>query len=94
MHENFKILWDSIVQCDRKIEARKPDIVFIDKKERVVIITDLAIPGDDRVKGKELEKLEKYQLLKDEIAKVWRMRKVIVVPVLIRARPWSRISQL
>ena len=85
MHENFKILWDSTVQCDRKIEARKPDIVFIYKKERVVIITDLAIPGDDSVKGKELEKLEKYQLLKDKIAKVWRMRKVIVVPVVIRA---------
>ena len=61
--------------------------LFIDKKEeeRVVIITHLAIPGDDRVKGKELEKLEKYQLLKDEIAKVWRMRKVIVVPVVIGA---------
>ena len=41
--------------------------------------------GDDRVKDKELEKLEKYQLLKDEIAKVWRMRKVIVVPVVIGA---------
>ena len=26
--------------------------------------------GDDRVKDKELEKLEKYQLLKDEIAEV------------------------
>ena len=56
VYENFKILWDSTVRCDRKTEARKPDIVFIDKKERVVIITDLAIPGDDRVKGKELEK--------------------------------------
>ena len=41
--------------------------------------------GDDRVKDKELEKLEKYQLLKDEIAKLWRMRKVIVVPVVIGA---------
>ena len=37
------------------------------------------------MKDKELEKLEKYQLLKDEIAKVWRMRKVIVVPVAIGA---------
>ena len=37
------------------------------------------------MKDKELEKLEKYQLLKDEIAKVWRMRKVIVVPVVIGA---------
>ena len=66
--ENVKILWDFTVQCDRKIEARRPDIVFIDKKEREVVIIDVAIPGDDRVKDKELEKLNKYQLLIDEIA--------------------------
>ena len=83
--ENFKILWDFTVQGDGKIETRRPDIVFIDKKKREVVITDVAIPGDDRVKDKELEKLEKYQLLKDEIAKVWRVRKVIVVPVVIGA---------
>ena len=81
--ETFKILRDFTVQCDRKIEARRPDIVFTDKKEREVVIIDVVIPGDDRVKDKELEKLEKYQLLKNEIAKVWRMRKVIVVPVVI-----------
>ena len=43
------------------------------KRKRGVVIIDVAIPGDDRVKDKELEKLVKYQLLKDEIAKVWRM---------------------
>ena len=35
--------------------------------------------------AKEQKYLEKYQLLKDEIAKVWQMRKVIVVPVVIWA---------
>ena len=30
--KNFKILWDFTIHCDRKIEARRPDIVFIDKK--------------------------------------------------------------
>ena len=83
--ENFKILWDFTIQCDRRVEARRPDIVFVDKKQREVVIIDVAIPGDDRVKDKELEKVEKYQLLKDEIAKVWQMRKVIVVPVVIGA---------
>ena len=83
--ENFKILRDFTVQGNRKTKARRPDIVFIDKKEREVVIIDVAIPGDDRVKDKELEKVEKYQLLKDEIAKVWRMRKVIVIPVVIGA---------
>ena len=71
--ETFKILWDFTVECDQKIEARRPDIAFIDKKEREVVIIDVAIPGDDRVKNKELEKLEKHQLLKGEIVKVWRM---------------------
>ena len=75
-----KILWDFTVQCDRKIEARRPDIVFIHKKEREVVIINVAIQGDDRVEDKELEKLEKYQLLK-----VRRMRKVIVVPFVIGA---------
>ena len=39
------------------------------------------------VKDKELETVEKYyvQLLKDEIAKVWHMRKVIAVPVVTGA---------
>ena len=60
--------------------VRRPDIVFIHKKEREVVIIDVAIQGDDRVKDKELEKFEKYQLLK-----VSRMRKVIVVPVVIGA---------
>ena len=46
---------------------------------------DVSIPDDDRVKHKELEKLQKYQLLKDEISKVWRMRKVIVASVVIEA---------
>ena len=73
------------VQCDWEIEARRPDIVFIDKKEREVVIIDVAIPGDDRVKDKELEKVEKYRLLEDEIVKVWHMRKVIVGPVVIEA---------
>ena len=45
------------------------------KKEIIIII----------IINKELEKLEKNQLLKDEIAKVWRIRKFIVVPVVIGA---------
>ena len=56
-------------------------------------VVNVAIPGDDRVKDKELEKLEKYLLLKDEIAKVWRMQKVIVVASCYWGS-WYRTSQL
>ena len=59
--------------------------LLIRRREREAVIIDVAIPGDDRVKDKELEKLEKYLLLKDDIAKVWHTRNAIVVPVVIWA---------
>ena len=33
--ENFKILWDFTVQCDREIEARTPGTVLIRRRERL-----------------------------------------------------------
>ena len=39
----------------------------------------------DRVKSKEIEKIEKFQLLKDEIAYLWRMRKVCIILIVIGA---------
>ena len=84
-NEGFKVLWDFNVQCDRMVEARRPDIIFVDKQAREAKIIDIAIPGDARVKDKELEKIEKYQLLLEEIGKMWRLKKVTVVPIVIGA---------
>ena len=84
-NEGFKVLWDFNVQCDRMVEARRSDIIFVDKQAREAKIIDIAIPGDARVKDKELEKIEKYQLLREEIGKMWRLKKVTVVPIVIGA---------
>ena len=43
------------------------------------------MPGDARVAEKELEKTEKYQMLREEIGHVWQMNKVTVIPVVIGA---------
>ena len=56
-NEEVKVLWDINVQFDNLIEARRPDIIVIDKKERKGMI----------VGEKEREKVEKYQDLKREI---------------------------
>lgn len=50
------LLWDMNIQCDHTIEARRPDIVIIDKVEKSAIIIDVAIPGDKRINEKEKEK--------------------------------------
>ena len=70
----MKVLWDINIQYDNVIEARRPDIILIDKKEQKGIITDIAVPADVRVGVKERERLEKYQGLKREIGRLWRLK--------------------
>ena len=67
------------------IEARKPDIVLIDKRTKEVKLIDIAIPGDKRVKHKEIEKRENYQMLKEEAPRLWKMKSVTVLPTVIGA---------
>ena len=59
-NEEIKVLWHKYIQCDNLIEARRPDLIVIDKKERKGIIIDIAVPVDARVEEKENEKVEKY----------------------------------
>ena len=50
------------------------------------MIVDIAVPGDGRVHEKELEKIEeKYQELRKEISRLWQLKKVQVVTVVIGA---------
>ena len=46
--EDYKILWDFSIQTDHVIEARRLDLVVVDKKRTCKII-DFAVPGDIRV---------------------------------------------
>ena len=82
-NEEIKVLWHINVQCDN--EARRPDIIVIDKKERKGIIIDIAVRADVRVGEKEREKVEKYQDLKREIRRLWKLKMVEVEPVVIGA---------
>ena len=63
------------------MEARRPDIILIDKKEWKAIIIDIAVPADVRVGGKERENMKKYQDLKRDIGSLWKLKMVEVVPV-------------
>ena len=52
-NEDYKILWDFSIQTDHVIEARRPDLVVVDKKERSCKIIDFAVPGDSRIEEKK-----------------------------------------
>ena len=83
--DDVKLIWDINIQCDNVIEARRPDLILVDKKAKSCVITDVAIPGDCRIREKEIEKIEKYQNLKRELKRLWSLKKVEVVPVVVGA---------
>ena len=82
---NTKILWDFNIQCDHEIEARRPDIVVVYEDAKECKVIDVAVPWDSQIRAKEREKIEKYGDLKREVAAMWGMKKVTVIPVVIGA---------
>ena len=86
-HKNkeHNILWYFTIQYDTKIEARRSDIIVIDKTKMEVKVVYVTILGDQRVNERKVGKIEKYKVLKDGITRMWGMKEVIVMPVVVGA---------
>ena len=42
--ETCKIFWDTTIQCDHIIDARRPDMIVVEKESNKAIIVDIASP--------------------------------------------------
>ena len=82
-NSRHKLLWDFNIQCDHEIEHRRPDLIIVDKEKKTACIIDIAVPGDNRVGTKELEKILKYQDLKMELSRMLTLNQVEVIPIVV-----------
>ena len=81
-NDSSKILWDVTIQTDHVIEARRPDMVIIDKTKYEYKIIDFACPFDSRIEEREKYKMKGYDDLKSELKKIWDMP-MKVIPVVV-----------
>ena len=51
----------SEIQTDHVVEAQRPDLVVVDKKEGSCKIIDFAVPGDSGVPGVTLSRKKKIR---------------------------------
>lgn len=72
-------------RLNKKLDHNRPDLLFLDKKERTCLIVDIACPFDTRTTTKEDEKLNKYQDLEYEIKKLCEQKHVTIIPTTIGA---------
>ena len=81
-NERYKIWWDFFIQTVKIIEHRRPYFVCIDKIAKICLIINIVTPGDQNIIDKEQEKIDKYQDLRRELGKPWKL-KTEVVPVVV-----------
>ena len=79
-NEDYKFFWDFSIQTDYVKEARRTDVVVVDKK-RTCNIIDFAVLGDSRIE-EEKEKIEQYHDLRRELQKIWHVR-VKIIPLVV-----------
>jgi hypothetical protein len=83
-HEDITVLWNEGIQADKEVLANRPDIIIKNMKDKICLLTDVAIQSDSNVIQKESEKKLKYKNLSIEIQRMWNM-KCFVIPVSIEA---------
>ena len=64
--------------------TRRPDLEVVYRRDNQCFIIDIAVSNDSGIFEKEKEKIEKYQDLRREIAKLWSI-KTSVVPIVVGA---------
>ena len=84
-NENAKILWNFSVQTDHAMQHNKPDIIAIDKAKNTAYIIDVAIPNDNNISRKRLDKIRAYTDLAVEVKTLWGLSNVEIVPIIVGA---------
>jgi len=83
-NDSYKLLYDFNMYTDRRISARRPDIVCVDKCSGCTRLIDVACVMDRHVVDKHRDKAEKYLDLAVELQTLWNTR-VEIVPLIFGA---------
>ena len=81
--EKCKLYWDRTILTDRTVHFNRPDIVYIDRTEKVGYLIDIAVPNSHNVEKKFTEKVTKYAELGQEMCRSFKLGKVEVIPIII-----------
>lgn len=82
-NNNTKIYWDRTIITDRTIHHNRPDIIMVKKEEKSAYIIDIAIPNTHNIQTTYEEKITKYADLAIEMERMWKLEKVITVPIIL-----------
>lgn len=82
-NDEYKLYYDRAILTDRTIHFNRPDITLQDKINKITYLIDIAVPNSHNLQKTITEKTTKYADLKEEITRIWKQKKVYVVPIVL-----------
>jgi hypothetical protein len=84
-NDSSKLYWDKQITSNKTLEFNKPDIILIDRKTNKGIIIDITVPDSQNIQKTISTKITKYQPLRIQLKRIWKLAEVTVVPVVLSA---------
>lgn len=81
--EDIKLYWNRSVITDRLITANRPDVIIVNKQQKVTFLIDIAIPNTHNMNETHTSKITKYLPLAEEERHMWGQERVTIVPVVL-----------
>lgn len=80
---DFKLYYDRTIVTDKTVHYNRPDITLVDKKKKIAYLIDIAVPNSHNLSSTITEKTQKYEELKCEIKRIWKLNEAHILPVVI-----------
>ena len=80
---DLELWWDKEIHVTNKVEHNRPDIIIWDRKEQECKIIDFSVTVDENVTRKEIEKVNNYVPLVNELQQMYRGYTYKIIPVVI-----------
>ena len=80
---NYKLYYDMSIMTDQTIHYNRQDIVILDRPIKETYLTDVAISNSHNPDRTITEKPQKYADLKEEVIRIWQLKMVYKVPLVL-----------
>ena len=78
-----KLYWDKEIRTDKTVAHNRPDIALVDKHQNKAYIVDIAVPLTHKLQDTHNEKRRKYTDLAYEINKMWKIKDIEIIPIIL-----------
>jgi len=66
-------------------KASCPDMLLKHKKEKSALLIEVSVPNDFGLDAAEIRNMTKYQDLKNDVKRIWKLKKAEIISVIIGA---------